>query len=93
MLVVERCHLNVEAMAAGPYAAGLSVLTDDELDLGAAVVEMGAGTTTSRPIPAADAAMRAASRSAAITSPSVWRAASGLALRMPSRSRRYMARC
>ena len=46
MLVVERCHLNVEAMAASPYVAGLSVLTDDEADLGAAVVEMGAGSTT-----------------------------------------------
>src|ERR1700742_1968861 len=46
MLVVERCHLNVEAMAASPYVAGLSVLTDDEVDIGAAVVEMGAGTTT-----------------------------------------------
>src|ERR1700754_2597813 len=46
MLVVERCHLNVEAMAASPYVAGLSVLTDDEADLGAAVVDMGAGTTT-----------------------------------------------
>src|SRR5258708_35074540 len=46
MVVVERCHLNVEAMAASPYVAGLSVLTDDEADLGAAVVEMGAGTTT-----------------------------------------------
>src|ERR1700727_2267463 len=46
MLGVERCHLNVEAMAASPYVAGLSVLTDDEADLGAAVVEMGAGTTT-----------------------------------------------
>ena len=46
MLVVERCHLNVEAMAASPYVASLSVLTDDEADLGAAVVEMGAGTTT-----------------------------------------------
>jgi cell division protein FtsA len=46
MLAVERCHLNVEAMAASPYVAGLSVLTDDEADLGAAVVEMGAGTTT-----------------------------------------------
>ncbi len=46
MLVVERCHLNVEAMVASPYVAGLSVLTDDETDLGAAVVEMGAGTTT-----------------------------------------------
>jgi cell division protein FtsA len=46
MLVVERCHLNVEAMAASPYVAGLSVLTDDEADIGAAVVEMGAGTTS-----------------------------------------------
>jgi cell division protein FtsA len=46
MLVVERCHLNVEALAASPYVAALSVLTDDEADLGAAVVEMGAGTTT-----------------------------------------------
>ena len=46
MLVVERCHINVEAMAASPYVASLSVLTDDEADLGAAVVEMGAGTTT-----------------------------------------------
>ena len=46
MLAVERCHLNVEAVVASPYAAGLSVLTSDEADLGAAVVEMGAGTTT-----------------------------------------------
>jgi len=46
MLAVERCHLNVEAMVASPYAASLAVLTDDEVDLGAAVVEMGAGTTT-----------------------------------------------
>ncbi len=46
MLAVERCHLAVEAMAASPYVAGLSVLADDEADLGAAVVDMGAGTTT-----------------------------------------------
>src|SRR5258707_862866 len=32
--------------AGSPYVAGLSVLTDDEADIGAAVVEMGAGTTT-----------------------------------------------
>ena len=31
---------------ASPYVAGLSVLADDEADLGAAVVDMGAGTTT-----------------------------------------------
>ena len=46
MLAVERCHLNVEAMVASPYVAGLSVLADDEADLGAAVIDMGAGTTT-----------------------------------------------
>lgn len=46
MLVVERCHLDIEAMVAAPYAAGLSVLADDETDLGAAVIDMGAGTTT-----------------------------------------------
>jgi cell division protein FtsA len=46
MLAVERCHLSVEAMVAAPYVAGLSALADDEGDLGAAVVDMGAGTTT-----------------------------------------------
>ncbi|TAK49039.1 MAG: cell division protein FtsA [Xanthobacteraceae bacterium] len=46
MLVVERCHLAVEAMVAAPYVAGLAVLADDETDLGAAVIDMGAGTTT-----------------------------------------------
>ncbi|HKD31609.1 MAG TPA: cell division protein FtsA [Xanthobacteraceae bacterium] len=46
LLAVETCHLMVEAMVAGPYAASLSTLADDEADLGAAVIEMGAGTTT-----------------------------------------------
>jgi cell division protein FtsA len=46
LLTVESCHLMVEAMVAGPYAASLATLADDEADLGAAVVEMGAGTTT-----------------------------------------------
>ena len=46
MLVVERCHLRVEAMVATPYAAGLSTLVDDEAELGAAVVDFGGGTTT-----------------------------------------------
>ena len=46
MLTVERCHLSVETMVAAPYVAGLSVLADDESDLGAALVDMGAGTTT-----------------------------------------------
>jgi cell division protein FtsA len=46
MLAAERCHLDVEAMVASPYVSGLAVLADDEADLGAAVVDMGAGTTT-----------------------------------------------
>jgi cell division protein FtsA len=46
MLAIERCHLVVEAMVAGPYVASLSTLADDEADLGAAVVDMGAGTTS-----------------------------------------------
>src|ERR1700751_1581034 len=46
MLVVERCHLNVEAMAGRPYAPGLAVFTEDEAVIAASVVEMGAGTTT-----------------------------------------------
>jgi cell division protein FtsA len=46
MLTVERSHLSVEAMVASPYVAGLSALADDEADLGAAVIDMGAGTTT-----------------------------------------------
>jgi len=46
MLAIERCHLNVEAMVTSPYVAALSALADDELDLGAALIEIGAGTTT-----------------------------------------------
>jgi cell division protein FtsA len=46
LLTVESCHVMVEAMVTGPYAAGLATLADDEADLGAAVIDMGAGTTT-----------------------------------------------
>ena len=46
MLVVERCHLEVETMVAAPYVAGLSAIADDEADIGAALIDMGAGTTT-----------------------------------------------
>ena len=46
MLVIERCHLDIEAMVSGAYAAGLSTLADDEADVGAAVIDFGAGTTT-----------------------------------------------
>jgi cell division protein FtsA len=33
-------------VVAAPYAAGLSVIADDEADVGAALIDMGAGTTT-----------------------------------------------
>ncbi len=46
MLVVERCHLSIEAMVATPYAAALSVLTEDEMKMGAVVIDMGGGTTS-----------------------------------------------
>ena len=46
ILLVERCHIGVEAMVAAPYVSGLAALAEDEADLGAAVVDMGAGTTT-----------------------------------------------
>lgn len=45
MLAVERCHLGVEAVIATPYAAGLSVLVDDEAEMGAVVIDLGGGTT------------------------------------------------
>ena len=93
MLVVERCHLNVEAMASSPYVAGLSVLTDDEADIGAAVIEMGAGTTTMAIYSGGRFVHASGFASAGSTSPSIWRAAWARALRMPSESRRYMAPC
>ena len=44
LLAVERCHLAVEAVVATPYASGLAVLVDDEAELGATVLDLGAGT-------------------------------------------------
>ncbi|TMJ99058.1 MAG: cell division protein FtsA [Alphaproteobacteria bacterium] len=46
MLAIERSHLAVEAMVTSAYAAGLSAIADDEAELGAALLDMGAGTTT-----------------------------------------------
>ncbi len=46
ILAVERGHLAIEAMAAAPYAAGLSVLEPDEAEMGVVVIDMGAGSTS-----------------------------------------------
>jgi cell division protein FtsA len=42
---VRRCGLEVEQLALSPTASAAAVLTDDEKDLGVAVVDIGAGTT------------------------------------------------
>ena len=43
---VSRAHLNPVAMVAAPYASGLAVLVEDELEQGATVIDMGGGVTS-----------------------------------------------
>jgi cell division protein FtsA len=43
---IGRAHLGVEALVVSPYAAGLSCLVADEIELGVTVIDMGGGTTT-----------------------------------------------
>jgi cell division protein FtsA len=45
-LAVERCHLNVARTFYSAYASGCSVLSDDEIQLGATLIDMGGGTTS-----------------------------------------------
>jgi len=45
-LAVERCHLHVVGSLFAPYASGLATLSDDEKQLGATVIDMGAGVTS-----------------------------------------------
>ena len=46
VLAVERAHLSVEGVAAAPFVAGLSALEPDEAEMGAVVIDMGAGSTS-----------------------------------------------
>jgi len=43
---IGRCHLDVSSFVVTPYASGLSTLVEDELSLGATVIDIGGGTTT-----------------------------------------------
>jgi cell division protein FtsA len=43
---VNRCHLDIQGVVAGAYAAGMSVLVDDERDLGVTLIDMGGGSTS-----------------------------------------------
>ena len=43
---IERCHLNIRSVTVSPYAAAISVLTEDERDLGVTLIDLGAGITS-----------------------------------------------
>jgi len=44
-LLAERCHLEIAALVAAPYASGMSTLVEDEVDLGVTLIDLGGGTT------------------------------------------------
>ena len=43
---IQSSQLDITALCSSPYAAGLSSLVEDEMDLGCTVVDMGGGTTS-----------------------------------------------
>ncbi|MEE2745456.1 MAG: cell division protein FtsA, partial [Pseudomonadota bacterium] len=43
---INRCHLEIESFVIAPHASGLGCLVEDEMELGAICIDMGAGTTT-----------------------------------------------
>ncbi len=43
---IERSHLDIAALCESCYAAGLSCLVEDEMDLGCTVIDMGGGLTS-----------------------------------------------
>lgn len=43
---VDQSHLDIEAFCLAPYAAGLSALVEDELDLGCTLIDLGGGVTS-----------------------------------------------
>lgn len=45
-LALHRCHLQIEALVATPYASGLATLVDDESKLGVCCIDFGGATTT-----------------------------------------------
>lgn len=43
---ISRCHLDLSELVISPYASGLACLVEDEMNLGATVIDMGGGMTT-----------------------------------------------
>jgi len=91
-LCVNRSHLSVERMVATPYASGLAALVDDELEMGAACIDMGGGTTTISVFAMANSSTPTPFRSAGTMSPWTWPRGSRLVSRTPSGSRSCTAR-
>lgn len=46
MLALDKCRIELKSVVATPYACGLSALVEDERNLGATVIDMGASTTS-----------------------------------------------
>ncbi len=46
VMVLDRCHVGIDMKVATPYASALAVLSDEEKEIGATVIDMGAGTTS-----------------------------------------------
>lgn len=44
--VIDRCHLDMAARVASPYASALACTVDDEKEMGVTVLDMGGGTTS-----------------------------------------------
>ena len=69
-LCVRSAHLGVEAIVASPVAAGKACLSDEERELGVALVELGAGVTNVSVFAGGMlVGLQVARRSAAATSP------------------------
>ncbi|WND01598.1 cell division protein FtsA [Temperatibacter marinus] len=45
-LCVRKANIGIDGMIAGPYVSGLSTLYEDEIEMGAACIDIGGGTTT-----------------------------------------------
>ncbi len=43
---IEKCHLDIAEIVVSSYASGLATLVEDELDLGATLIDMGGGVTS-----------------------------------------------
>jgi len=44
--VLDRCHVGIDKKVASPYAAALAVLTDEEKEVGATALDLGAGSAS-----------------------------------------------